>query len=266
MRKIFISAFLLVFMASNLYASQSLITESEGQSCVGKDKTKKQTEAAAMTAAKHNAAEQVLARISKRNDVTIDTGVNVIRQIQGDWYNDAAAGDCYRVKIKADVIPNIKATGVAAPISGEATQEIQKQEAFIAAFFVGIRGIAETIADIEKRTILRDDKRDDKKIDSIVEIVHERIGKFEIYSQTNVEDLELKADFIDVNYRGQKFVVFNLRLIYPAVELAKFIKWDNPPETISDVRIEDVKWNEDGTVKVLLSYTYKTRKVKAAAP
>ena len=63
MRKIFIALFLLVFMASNLYASQAMIAESEGYACMGKDKTRKQTEAAAMTAAKYNAAAQVLPRI-----------------------------------------------------------------------------------------------------------------------------------------------------------------------------------------------------------
>ncbi len=272
MRKIFIALFFLVLMASNLYAAQSMITESEGYACMGKDKTRKQTEAAAMTAAKYNAAAQVLPRIYDKKkaadfsyktlvgNASVDTSVDVIQQIQGDWYNDASAGDCYKVKIKAEVIPNIKTTGVAAPISSDAPLEIQKQEAFIAAFLDGIRGIAEIVADIEKRTI---SKGDDKKI---LTIVHERIGEFEIYSQTNVEDYDVKADFIDVNYRGQKFVVFNFVLMYPEVELTKFIKWNNPPKTISDIRIEDVKWLKDGACEVVLSYLYKTKKAKAAAP
>ncbi|MBT9536801.1 MAG: hypothetical protein IVZ94_01560 [Nitrospirae bacterium] len=43
MIKIFISLTLSLFLFSNLYASQSTITESEGYACMGEDKSMKQT-------------------------------------------------------------------------------------------------------------------------------------------------------------------------------------------------------------------------------
>ena len=120
MRKIFIPLLFLVFMTSNLYAYQSTIIESEGYACMGKDRTRKQTETAAMADAKRKAIEQALTYIQSETHVKdlelqkdlisayANGAVDVIRQIQGDWYNDASAGDCYRVKIKAEVIPDEK--------------------------------------------------------------------------------------------------------------------------------------------------------------
>jgi hypothetical protein len=252
-----------------------MITESEGYACKGKDQDRKQTETAAMTAAKYNAAVQVLPGIYGKKvadfslnlkiiggEGSINTSVNVIRQLQGGWYNDAALGDCYKVKIKAEVIPNIKTTGIGAAFSSDSPLEIQKQETFIAAFFASLRNMAEIIARIETRVI----EVNDKKTGSFVTIFHERIGEFEIYSQTKIVNFMVNSDFIDVSYKGQKFVVLDYILMYPAVELAQFIKWNNPPKIISDIRIEDVKWNSDGTVEVVLSHTYKPKKVKAAAP
>lgn len=270
MRKTFIALFILVFMTSNLYASQAMIAESDGYACLGEGRTRKQTETAAMTAAKRNAIEKVQAFVSSATkdlelkDDFVSAYANatagVIKELKKGWYKDASAGDCYWVKIKAEVIPNIKKTGLGTFISSNVPPEIQKQEAFVSAFFDGIGQIAGTIARIEKRDIF---KWNDKKM---ISIVHERIGKFEIYSQTNAEDFDVKADFIDVNYRGQKFVVFNYQLMYPSVELTKFIKWNNPPKTISDIRIEDVKWLEDGECEVSLSYSYKLKKAKAETP
>jgi len=48
MRKIFIPLLFLVFMTSNLYASQSTIIESEGYACMGEDKSMKETEYGAL--------------------------------------------------------------------------------------------------------------------------------------------------------------------------------------------------------------------------
>ena len=98
MRKIFIPLLFLVFMTSNLYASQSTIIESEGYACMGKDRTRKQTETAAMADAKRKAIEQALTYIQSETHVKdlelqkdlisayANGAVDVIRQIQGDWY------------------------------------------------------------------------------------------------------------------------------------------------------------------------------------
>jgi len=58
---------LLFLLATCLYASQSTITESEGYACMGEDKSRKQTEQAAMADAKRKAAESVLTYIKERD-------------------------------------------------------------------------------------------------------------------------------------------------------------------------------------------------------
>jgi hypothetical protein len=107
-------------MPINLYASQSTITESEGYACMGEDKSKKQTEQTAMADAKKKAIEQVSVYIKTETHVKdsalekdlvsayANAIVKVIQEIGKGWYKDPSAGDCYRVKIKAEVIPDEK--------------------------------------------------------------------------------------------------------------------------------------------------------------
>ena len=118
MKKIFFVLILSILMASNLYAAQSTITESEGYACMGEDKSRKQTEQAAMTDAKKRAIEFISSYVTTESQVKnfqlekdlisaySNATVKVIQEIEKNWYKDASAGDCYRVKIKAEVIPD----------------------------------------------------------------------------------------------------------------------------------------------------------------
>ncbi|MBU4320958.1 MAG: DUF4384 domain-containing protein [Nitrospinae bacterium] len=108
-------------MTSNLYAAQSTIKESEGYACMGEDKSKKQTEQSAMADAKRKAIEQVSTYIKSETHVKdfalekdltsayANATVEVIQEIEKGWYKDPALGDCYKIRIKADVIPDEKA-------------------------------------------------------------------------------------------------------------------------------------------------------------
>ncbi|MDI6890608.1 MAG: DUF4384 domain-containing protein [Thermodesulfovibrionales bacterium] len=121
MIKIFISLFMSMLLASTLYASQSTITESEGYACMGEDKSRKQTEQSAMADAKRKAIESVSSYITSETQVKdfelqkdlvsayANATVKVIQELEKGWYKDASMGDCYRVKIKAEVIPDEKA-------------------------------------------------------------------------------------------------------------------------------------------------------------
>jgi len=121
MRKIIYFLILSLCMATQLYAAQSTIKIVEGTACLGDDKTKKQTETLAMADAKRNAIEQVRTYVSSSTEVQdfeikkdlvsayAEAKVEVIEELGKGWYKDTAQGDCYKVKIKADVIPNEKA-------------------------------------------------------------------------------------------------------------------------------------------------------------
>ncbi|MEK6582458.1 MAG: DUF4384 domain-containing protein [Nitrospirota bacterium] len=121
MLRVLILFFMGMFMFSNLYASQSTIVESEGYACMGEDKSKKQTEQTALADAKKKAIEQVSVYIKSETHVKnfefekdltsaySNATVKVIQEIGKGWYKDSSAGDCYKVKIKAEVIPDEKA-------------------------------------------------------------------------------------------------------------------------------------------------------------
>ncbi|TAN42641.1 MAG: DUF4384 domain-containing protein [Nitrospirae bacterium] len=104
-----------------LYAAQSTIVEAEGYACMGDDKSRKQTEQSAMTDAKRKAAEKALTYIQSETRIKdmelekdlvsayADAQVKVIDESVGKWYKEAATGECYKLSIKAEVIPDTKA-------------------------------------------------------------------------------------------------------------------------------------------------------------
>ena len=107
--------------SNNLYAAQSTITEAEGYSCSGDDKSRKQTELEAMSEAKRIAVEYAVSYVkseTKIKDYQVEKDVveaysnatvKVIEIKERKWYKDERSGDCYKIKIKADVIPDEKA-------------------------------------------------------------------------------------------------------------------------------------------------------------
>lgn len=107
--------------ASAPYASQSTITDSEGYACMGDDKSRKQTEQAALADAKKNAVDKTATYIrseTKVEDFVLQKDiveayqratVKVLQEIEKNWYKDANSGDCYKLVIKAEVIPDEKA-------------------------------------------------------------------------------------------------------------------------------------------------------------
>jgi hypothetical protein len=114
-------AFLFILSSSYAYASQSTITEAEGYACMGDDRSRRQTEKAALDAAKRNAIEFASTYMTSETHIKdfelekdlvsayANATVKVIKEIEKGWYKDARSGDCFRVKIKVEVIPDKKA-------------------------------------------------------------------------------------------------------------------------------------------------------------
>ncbi|OGW13963.1 MAG: hypothetical protein A3K09_01935 [Nitrospinae bacterium RIFCSPLOWO2_12_FULL_47_7] len=120
MIKIFISLFFGLFIASNVYAAQSSITEAEGTACMGEDRAKKQTEKLAFDDAKRRAVEYTLTYLKSETVVNkyelekdlieaySNAAIKIIQEMDKKWYKDESLGDCFKVKIKAEVIPDEK--------------------------------------------------------------------------------------------------------------------------------------------------------------
>ncbi len=113
--------FLFIISSSYAYASQSTITEAEGYACMGEDRSRRRTELAALEAAKRNAIEFASTYMTSETHVKdfelekdlvsayANATVKVIKELEKSWYKDVNAGDCFRVKIKVEVIPDKKA-------------------------------------------------------------------------------------------------------------------------------------------------------------
>lgn len=118
MRRVFIAWMVSFFLISPLFASQSTITEADGYSCMGYDKSKKQTEEEALANAKRKAVEYASTYIESETRVKdfqlekdiisayANAAVKIIQEVEKGWYKDQSAGDCYRIRIKAEVIPD----------------------------------------------------------------------------------------------------------------------------------------------------------------
>ena len=129
MKRIFFLLFFSLFIVIGLwwakptllFAAQSTITESEGYACMGEDKSRKQAEQTAMTDAKRKAVENVMSYIKSETKVKdfqlekdvieayANASVKINQEIEKGWYKDATMGDCYKIKIKAEVVPDEKA-------------------------------------------------------------------------------------------------------------------------------------------------------------
>ncbi|MEA3415474.1 MAG: DUF4384 domain-containing protein [Thermodesulfobacteriota bacterium] len=119
--KIAALVFLFIILSSYAYASQSTITEAEGYACMGEDRSRRQTELAALEAAKRNAIEFASTYMTSETHIKdfelekdlvsayANATVKIIKELEKSWYRDANAGDCFRVKIKVEVIPDEKA-------------------------------------------------------------------------------------------------------------------------------------------------------------
>ena len=117
-----------------VFGAQSVIVDSAGQACMGEDKSRKQTEQAAMAEAKRKAVESVSTHVQSATEVKnfelqkdlvsayANAEVKIIEETDSGWYKDSVLGDCYRVKIKAEITPAARfigqPAGVAARQSG----------------------------------------------------------------------------------------------------------------------------------------------------
>jgi hypothetical protein len=120
-------ALLILFLATlgaralPVYAGQSTITVVDGKACMGDDKSRSQTEAEALINAKRKAVEfasSYLRSETRVKDLEVEKDlidayahatIKVIEEYEKAWYKDPALGECFRLKIKAEVIPDEQA-------------------------------------------------------------------------------------------------------------------------------------------------------------
>jgi hypothetical protein len=103
------------------HALQSTITESEGYACMGNDKSRKQTETEALADAKRKAVDHASTYIRSEThvkdlqlekdliDAYANATITIIQELDKSWYNDQMSGECFKIKIKAEVVPDDKA-------------------------------------------------------------------------------------------------------------------------------------------------------------
>ena len=121
MKKFFLTLLFVICISSPLYAVQSTIVDVEGNACMGDDKSRKQTEQVAMADAKRSAAERAMTHLKSETQVKdfavekdlvnayTQATVKVIQELEKTWFKDANSGDCYRIRIEAEVVPDEKA-------------------------------------------------------------------------------------------------------------------------------------------------------------
>jgi hypothetical protein len=109
------------FVITPAYAAQSSITEVEGYSCLGVDKSRQQTEQLALEDAKRKAVENALTYIKSETKIKnamlekdileafANANVTVLERKLSAWYKDERSGDCFKLTINAEVVPDEKA-------------------------------------------------------------------------------------------------------------------------------------------------------------
>jgi hypothetical protein len=131
MKKILMMVLISLVFAFRLYAAQSAITDSEGNACMGDDKSRKQTEDAALSDAKRKAVEYASTYLKSETNIKnfmlekdfvsayANATVKIVQELEKTWYKDPSSGDCYKIKVKAEVIPDEKAMSGIAKIAAD---------------------------------------------------------------------------------------------------------------------------------------------------
>ena len=85
---------------------------------MGIDKSRRQTEQQALTEAKRNAVEKTLTYFKSETQVMdfqfekdiigayANAAIRIIQELEKTWYKDPSSGECYRMRIKAEVTPD----------------------------------------------------------------------------------------------------------------------------------------------------------------
>jgi hypothetical protein len=128
MKKVVLALLLVICIFCPLYAAQSTILDVDGNTCVGDDKSRKQAVRAAMSDAKRSAAERALTYLKSETQVKdfaveedlvnayAQGAVKIIQELEKAWVKDANSGDCYHIRIKAEIVPDQKAMEKAAKV------------------------------------------------------------------------------------------------------------------------------------------------------
>jgi hypothetical protein len=102
-----------------VHAGMSTLTRAEGHSCLGEDKSRKQAEKEATDEARRHALEQAAVHVQSEThvkDAVVEKDllsayangtVRVLQELAKEWYRDPAAGDCFRIEVAAEVIPDL---------------------------------------------------------------------------------------------------------------------------------------------------------------
>ncbi len=116
--RIVYTLFSLMLSTTAAFAGQSTIVDADGTACMGDDRSRKQTGQAALLEAKQKAVEQVSTYLKSESEVKnfllekdllaayAHAEVKLIQELSKDWYKDPNSGDCLKLTIKAEVIPN----------------------------------------------------------------------------------------------------------------------------------------------------------------
>ena len=122
----------LCWMIPGAQAGPSAIVVAEGYSCMGVDKSRRDTEKEAKADARRNAVENARTLIKSQTQVKdfqlekdiveayAQASVTILEEIKDGtgWFKDATSGDCYRYRIKAEVVPDEQAMERIAEKSG----------------------------------------------------------------------------------------------------------------------------------------------------
>jgi hypothetical protein len=102
---------IVILSSANLYAAQSIITESEGSACMAQGKTKAQVEAEALVVASENAKQSAVQYLKAQG--WQDQGLlsryergstNVVEELEKAWEGKSSSSQCYRTRLRVEVV------------------------------------------------------------------------------------------------------------------------------------------------------------------
>jgi len=121
----------LIVLAQPAWAGMSRITVVEGRACMGYDHSRRDTEKMALDDAKTKAVEysatEVKSKATYKNELLDESlatayskgTATILEELEKEWFDDERLGECCRIKVKAEVVPDKETRSETKPAEDE---------------------------------------------------------------------------------------------------------------------------------------------------
>jgi hypothetical protein len=157
----------------------------------------------------------------------------------------------------------ITSTGYGWTPQEEISINSQKQTAFVTSFVDGLVRLVKHIHGTKLATITKENGNNKRKI--IAATSQGRIGGFTISEQGIINNYELITNMVNCEFGDETIIIKLGKLIFPIIDSVSIPNWQEMPDMISGVKVDEVNWEVGNNNRLLcktrVAYQYDPSRI-----